>query len=120
MAAQKKQVFDHAAVIVANDLKSGLTVFLDAQKSWVSSFDRAQIITNQQDAAKLLELVDEQARQGLVLDPYLVGIDASGHPVHIREKIRFSVAELPGGAFDGVGAREMLQGSSGLGVVANV
>jgi len=77
--------------LTANDLKSGLVVFLAADGNWTLDLNRAELT---EDKARAGELEAHgraaiEARQ--IVDPYLIDIERTAdglRPAHIRERIR--------------------------------
>lgn len=85
MSSRKVTNITDAVVIVANDLRTGRTVYLAADGSWHLCIDSAEVLRVEDDAqARLLQSLSDPK----VLDPYLVNTNAQGQPQHIREVIR--------------------------------
>jgi len=78
----------HGAIIVANDLATGRTVFLDTNYRWTTHRSDALIIVSDEQAQAQLATAKESVASNDVLDPYLVATDRDGEAAHIRELIR--------------------------------
>jgi len=77
------------SVIIASDLRTGCSVYRSADSSWVDSIDEAQLLDSV-SAEKQLESALGDERDNLVIDPYLVAVDAKSVALEIRERIRAS------------------------------
>ena len=85
MSSRKVTKITDAAIIVANDLRTGRTVYLAENGRWKTSSDGAITLRDEEVAQQHLSL---SVSDPDVLDPYLVNTDKQGRPVHIREVIR--------------------------------
>ena len=78
-------------IVTANDLKSGLAVFLKADGSWSGNVNDSVIVTSDEDIEKQLSVGQEAEAANIVIAPYLVDIEQSGgevKPIHLREYMR--------------------------------
>lgn len=78
-------------LVTANDLKTGDVVYLTRSAGWSRHIADASIVPNTEAGATLLAVAEAQARQNIVVAPYLVPLDADVHPprpVQFRERIR--------------------------------
>lgn len=76
------------AILLANDLRTGLTVYLQRDGSWSSSQEQAWIVTNDAEAEEAKALGAISADNNDVMEPYLVDTTPDGDPTHIREQLR--------------------------------
>jgi len=90
MSSNKIKNINNGAIIVANDLKTGHSMYFTIENSWSEHIELAQVITSDDEAKLRLNEASEDEDDNLVLDPYLVETDSTGVPVHIREQIRAS------------------------------
>ncbi len=94
MAAVKIKDYSQGVAVVANDLLSGRSVYRANGKSWMqldgSQFNLAAVVFDEQAAYDLLRDASADVLANRVIDPYLVQLDRSGLPIHIRERLRVS------------------------------
>ncbi len=82
MSAKQNQ-----SVIIANDLRTGRSVYFTHDARWTDSFDKAQVLTDGQSEERLqAALLSEQ--NNLVIDPYLIEVSQAKSALQIRERIR--------------------------------
>lgn len=88
MSSQKIKNIKHGAIVLANDLRTGLTSYLCEDGSWSDNLHAAWVVTNDADAdqAKLLAANATDAND--VTGAYLVDTTVDGLPTHIREHLR--------------------------------
>jgi len=75
-------------IMVANDLLSGRTVYLNNAGTWSTDKDHASVWDAERDALTIdrhLSCLDL-----LVIDPYAVELDRLQKPLRIRERIRLA------------------------------
>jgi len=80
-----------AKVITANDLLTGLVVFLDAKGGWAVDIAGARILADGSDLDGALAYANAQNDARIVIDPYPIDVTVDGGapvPVRFREKIR--------------------------------
>ena len=76
------------ALVLANDLRSGLTVYLDQNNQWTTQVTEALHITSDEAAADAMAIAGDAERANVVIGAYLVDATAQGVPTHIREILR--------------------------------
>ena len=76
-------------LVVANDLRTGVIVFLTALGQWSCDRARAGIFAESANTDNESELIDEKLLS-LVLDVERIPLDHNQQPKHIRNKIRLS------------------------------
>ncbi|MFK7893593.1 MAG: DUF2849 domain-containing protein [Granulosicoccus sp.] len=88
MSSHDLKNIDKGAILLASDLRTGLTVYLRRDSSWSSNAREAWVVTNdaEADKAKTLGANSESANE--VMEPYLVDTTETGDPTHIREHLR--------------------------------
>jgi len=77
------------SVIIASDLRSGRSVYLASDASWTESIGSAQLL-DEEHAESRLEVALQSEMDNLVIDPYLMAVDATANALDIRERIRSS------------------------------
>jgi hypothetical protein len=99
MAAVKIKDYSSGVAVVANDLLTGRSVYLDRSNSWLlldgSQLDNVRKAHNEQNAGELLTKAVADVVANIIVDPYLIQLDPSGVPVHIRERLRVSGPSIP-------------------------
>jgi len=88
MASNKLKKFKDHALLLANDLRTGLTVYMTSENTWSTERTDALRLDNSADAERLLGVATESVRRNVVVDPYLVDATENSSPTHIRERIR--------------------------------
>ena len=76
------------ALIVANSLKTGRTVYLTESSNWSECMTDARVINDDQLAAEQLLVAQHSEQENEVVGPYLIATDTTGRANHIRELIR--------------------------------
>jgi len=84
------KIRQESTIIIANDLGTGRSVFFTASSEWSDSVHQAQLLGTPELASARLELAINDARDNLVIDPYLVAVNEAKDAIDIREKIRVS------------------------------
>ena len=88
----KAPKLDHQPQIVtANHLSTGDVVYLTNVANWSRSIADAAIAPNAEAGAALLATASAQAKLNIVIDPYLIPVDADAmppRPIQFRERIR--------------------------------
>jgi len=80
-----------AKVITANDLKSGLVVFLDPDNGWTLDIAEARILDDAADLEAAVAYAQAQSDARIVLEAYPIDVTVTGGvpvPVRLRERIR--------------------------------
>jgi hypothetical protein len=78
-------------VVTANHLLSGDVVYLTKASSWSRRIHDAAVVANVEAGAALLAEAETQAKQNIVVAPYLIPVDASvtpPKPIQYREVLR--------------------------------
>lgn len=78
-------------VVTANHLRSGDVVYLTATAGWTRRIAEAAVVANVEAGAALLAEAEAQAKQNIVVAPYLIPVDASASPpkpIQYREILR--------------------------------
>ncbi len=78
------------SIIIANDLRTGRTVYLTEDSRWSDSVVDAELLDQQDYAESRLVTALSGEGANLVIDPYLVGIEPDLCASNIRERIRLS------------------------------
>lgn len=88
MSTHDVKSIDKGAILLANNLRTGLTVYLRRDGSWSPNSGEAWIVTNDTEAEQAKEFGATSASANEVMDPYLVDTTDAGNPTHIREHLR--------------------------------
>jgi hypothetical protein len=82
-------------VVTANHLLSGDVVYLTKASSWSRRIHDAAVVANVEAGAALLAEAETQAKQNIVVAPYLIPVQISGDasvtppkPIQYREVLR--------------------------------
>lgn len=89
--APRKKSGDGLYVVSANTLLTGDVVFRQANGSWSSAIDEAQVLHTQDKAFVQLAQAQEDEHANIVIAPVLIEVTVQAgaiRPVHIRERIR--------------------------------
>ena len=76
------------SIVIANDLQTGRSVFFTRESSWSESVEQAELIAAGPDAEIRLQAALDDEKSNVVIDPYLVTVDADRQIRDIREHIR--------------------------------
>jgi hypothetical protein len=104
---------DNAAsgIIVANDLRTGLTVFLTAGGEWAEQVAAAWIVPSEH-RERAMQVAAEAESRNSVTGVYLTECDDLGRPLTLRERLRIkgpSVDYLPQHSVESTGGTLQLQ-----------
>ncbi len=77
------------SIIIANDLRTGRSVYLTQDLQWSENASDAEVVASA-DAANVLDAALNDERANLVIDPYLVAVESNLLATDIRERIRVS------------------------------
>ncbi len=80
-----------AKVITANDLRSGLVVFLDGDGGWTVDIAEARVVEDGDDLAGAVACAKAATEAQVVLEAYPIDVvvtDGIPVPVRLRERIR--------------------------------
>lgn len=78
-------------MIIANRLRDGLVVFLDARDGWDPAIAAGVVIDSESDAKRLFDLAKRHEAECVVIDPQLIEVvveQGRRKPKEIREAIR--------------------------------
>lgn len=88
MSSHKVKSIESSAILLANNLRTGLTVYLRDDSGWSANRQDAWILTNDAEADMAKAIGARAAADNDVIDPYLVDTTLEGDPTHIRERLR--------------------------------
>lgn len=88
MSSSTVNNIQNGAIVVANDLRTGMTVCLGNNHRWSVNWQEAWVITNDLAANSAMEFAAKSIANNDVIDAYLVYINADGEPSHTRERLR--------------------------------
>ncbi len=80
-----------AKVITANDLRTGIVVFLDAEGRWPVDIAAARVVPDGPQLDEAVAYANAQADARVVVEPYPIDVEIENAvpvPVRLREKIR--------------------------------
>jgi hypothetical protein len=89
--AKAPKLDNQPQIVTANHLSTGDVVYLTEAASWSRSIADAAIAPNAEAGAALLAVASAQAKQNIVVEPYLIPVDADAappRPIQFRERIR--------------------------------
>lgn len=89
--AKAPKLNDLPQVVTANHLATGDVVYLTASGSWSRDIADASIAPNAEAGGALLAVATAQAKMNIVVEPYLIPVDAAAtppRPMQFRERIR--------------------------------
>ena len=87
---QQRILIKNGAIVVANDLRTGLTVCLGNDWGWGDNWMEAWVITNDAEANAAMLFAQTAVANNDVIDPYLVDTTPEGKPTHTRERLRIT------------------------------
>ncbi len=88
MSSHKVKNIEAGAIMLANDLRTGLTVYLQENKEWSLTLQNAWVIRSDAEASMANATGAQAVNDNDVTDPYLVATTIDGKPTHIRECLR--------------------------------
>jgi len=88
MATHDVKTIKEAAVLIANNLRTGLTVYLTEQSTWTTSYENAWRLTDDATADKAMLHAARSEQNNEVVGAYLVDAETAGLPTHVRERLR--------------------------------
>ncbi len=88
MASHEVKHVKSNALVLANDLRSGLTVYLGQNNQWTTKVGDALNITSDEAATHALQVAADAEKASIIIGPYLVDATDAGVPTHIRELLR--------------------------------
>jgi hypothetical protein len=87
--SQQKLKVDGPVVVTANRLSDGAVVYRGKLGVWTTRLDAAEVVTNAQDARKLLAAATAEDLEAV--GPYVAPVEINGghiEPGNLRERIR--------------------------------
>ena len=75
-------------IIMANDLRSGLTVYLTAAGEWSQHVSEALVVADESTASDALRVAAAAEADNRVTGAYLTDSDGRGEPTVLREILR--------------------------------
>jgi len=75
-------------IVIANDLRSGTTVFLTAISGWSEQISDALVVTNDDAASNALAVAADDESANKVTGAYLADSNDQGAPLVLRELLR--------------------------------
>lgn len=92
MAAVKIKDYSDGVMLIANNLLSGHSVYLNDSHQWALLEDLAQgqaaTVHSEEAAAELLASINPKDALCPVVDPYIIQLNSDGMPSHSRELLR--------------------------------
>jgi len=88
MASPDVKEIKDAAILLANDLRTGITVYFTEAGSWTEKHDKAWLLTTDAMAEKAMQQATKSESNNEVVGAYLVDATSTGFPTHVRERIR--------------------------------
>lgn len=85
-------------VVTANDLKTGLVVYLTAAGEWTTDVSQARLALDGAEGETLLAAARQSAAARRVVEPYLIEVEAADgahRPRRLRESIRAGGPTVP-------------------------
>ena len=111
MAAVKIKDYSHGVMLIANNLLSGHTVYLNSEQQWLLFEDlpqgQAAIVHCEEAAAELLASINPEDSLCPVVDPYIIQLNGTGKPSHSRELLRATGPSIRYGAQATQGANDV-------------
>jgi hypothetical protein len=90
MANHDVKSVDVGALVIANDLLTGRTVYLTESGEWTERVDNAWQVPDDQSAERAMKYAKSAEDENLIVGAYLVATERSGRALHIREQLRVS------------------------------
>lgn len=88
MAGKKSKPVKASSLLLANNLRTGLTVYLTDSGDWSLEADEAWRLIDETAEKTAMAFAAEAERNNTVVGPYLVDALSDGSPTHIREQLR--------------------------------
>lgn len=85
-------------VITANDLKTGVVVYLTAAGDWTPAIEEARTVADEAEGQARLARAQRAATAKRVVEPYLIDVIREGgvlRPLRLREHIRARGPTVP-------------------------
>lgn len=111
MAAVKIKDYSYGVMLIANNLLSGHSVYLNSDHQWSLLEDLSQgqatIVHSEKEAAELLASINPEDSLCPVVDPYIIQLDGNRKPSHSRELLRATGPSIRYGAQATQGANDV-------------
>ena len=88
MSSHNVKNIQNGAILIANDLRTGMTVYLGNDNGWSTNWAEAWVITDDAKAGSAMMFAAKAVANNEVIDPYLVDTTPEGQPTHTRERLR--------------------------------
>ena len=88
MSDRKTKPVKASSLVLANDLRTGLTVYLTDSGAWTSNSSEAWHLNDESAEKTAMAFAEEAERTNKIIGPYVVDASSDGVPTHIREKLR--------------------------------
>lgn len=88
MAERRKKPVKVSALLLANDLRTGLTVYLTDSGDWSLESSEAWQLPDETAEKTALAFAAEAEKNNTIVGSYLVDAATDGSPTHIREQLR--------------------------------
>ncbi len=88
MSSHSVKNIEQGAILLANDLRTGRTVYLRKDGNWSTAKEDAWIVTSESESEQAKALGKISTDDNEVMDAYLVDTTYDGDPTHIREQLR--------------------------------
>lgn len=75
-------------IVIANDLRSGLTVFLTASGEWSEQVTDALVVVDENSVGEALRIAEIDEATNKVTGAYLADSNEQGAPLELRELLR--------------------------------
>ena len=102
MAAVKIKDYSHGVMLIANNLLSGHSVYLNQKQQWMLLEDlpqgQAAIVHSEQAASELLASINPNDALCPVVEPYVIQLNSNCMPSHSRELLRATGPSIRYGA----------------------
>lgn len=88
MSSHTVKTIKEAALLIANDVRNGETVFLTPAGRWSNSQSDALMLFADDDLQFFLNIASDAEAANEVIGAYPIETDRQGNPTHIRERLR--------------------------------
>ena len=88
MPAKKTKPVKAFSLLLANNLRTGLTVYLTDAGNWSNEPSEAWRLPDEQAESTAMAMATEAEKNNKIVGPYLVDASSDGLPTHIREHLR--------------------------------
>lgn len=88
MASRKTKPVKASAMLLANNLRTGFTVYLTESGDWSYELSEAKHLPDEAAEKAAMVVAAEAEQNNTIVGPYLVDASSDGSPTHIREQMR--------------------------------